>query len=43
MLIYYKDGFTYDSQPKIGKANISVVSKAKKEEFVDRLNAVFTA
>ena len=42
MLVYYKDGFTYDSMPKIGKANISVVSKAKKSEFVDRLNAVFT-
>ena len=42
MLVYYKDGFTYDSMPKIGKANISVVSKAKKHEFVDRLNAVFT-
>ena len=43
MLIYYKDGFTYDSMPTIGKPNLSVVSKAKKEEFVDRLNAVFTA
>ena len=41
MLIYYRDGFTYDSMPEIGKCNISVVSKAKKEEFVDRLNAVF--
>ena len=42
MLIYYKDGFTYDSMPKIGKCNISVVSRAKKDEFVERLNAVFT-
>ena len=42
MLIYYKDGFTYDSMPQIGTANISVVSRAKKSEFVDRLNAVFT-
>ena len=42
MLVYYKDGFTYDSMPKIGKPNISVVTRAKKEEFVDRLNAVFT-
>ena len=42
MLVYYRDGFTYDSMPKIGKANISVVSRAKKHEFVDRLNAVFT-
>ncbi len=41
MLVYYRDGFTYDSMPEIGKCNISVVSKAKKEEFVDRLNAVF--
>ena len=43
MLVYYRDGFTYDSMPKIGRANISVVSKAKKSEFVDRLNAVFTS
>ena len=42
MLVYYKNGFTYDSMPQIGKCNISVVSKAKKDEFVDRLNAVFT-
>ena len=42
MLVYYKAGFTYDSMPQIGEANISVVSKAKKHEFVDRLNAVFT-
>ena len=27
--------------PKIGKCNVSVVSKAKKSEFVDRLNAVY--
>ena len=43
MVIFYREGFTYDSMPKIGKCNISVVSKAKKSEFVDRLNAVFTA
>lgn len=42
MLVYYKAGFTYDSMPQIGEANLSVVSKAKKHEFVDRLNAVFT-
>ena len=42
MVIFYRDGFTYDSMPKIGKCNVSVVSKAKKPEFVDRLNAVFT-
>ncbi len=42
MLVYYKEGFAYDSMPQIGKCNISVVSKAKKSEFVDRLNAVFT-
>ncbi len=41
MVIFYREGFTYDSMPKIGKCNISVVSKAKKSEFVDRLNAVF--
>ncbi len=41
MVVFYKDGFTYDSMPKIGKANISVVTKAKKTEFVDRLNAAF--
>ena len=41
MVIFYRDGFTYDSMPKIGKCNVSVVSKAKKSEFVDRLNAVF--
>ncbi|MBQ3792556.1 MAG: nucleoside hydrolase [Clostridia bacterium] len=37
MVIFYRDGFTYDSMPKIGKANVSVVSKAKKELFVSRL------
>ena len=41
MVIFYKDGFTYDSMPKIGKCNVSVVTKAKKNEFVDRLNAVY--
>ena len=41
MVIFYREGFTYDSMPKIGKCNVSVVSKAKKREFVDRLNAVF--
>ncbi len=41
MVIFYREGFTYDSMPKIGKCNVSVVSKAKKSEFVDRLNAVF--
>ena len=42
MLIYYRDGYTYDSMPKIGKSNISLVTKIKKDEFIDRLNAVFT-
>ena len=41
MVIFYKDGFTYDSMPKIGKCNVSVVTKAKKNEFVDHLNAVY--
>ena len=41
MLIYYKDGITYDSMPKIGKANISLVSKIKKDEFIDRLREEF--
>ena len=41
MVIFYREGFTYDSMPKIGKCNVAVVSKAKKSEFVDRLNAVF--
>ena len=41
MVIFYREGFTYDSMPKIGQCNVSVVSKAKKNEFVDRLNAVF--
>lgn len=41
MVIFYKEGFTYDSMPKIGKANVAVVSKAKKTEFVERLNKVF--
>ncbi len=41
MVIFYKEGFTYDSMPKIGRCNVSVVSKAKKNEFVDRLNAAF--
>ncbi len=40
MVIFYRDGFTYDSMPKTGKCNVSVVTKAKKSEFVDRLNAV---
>ena len=43
MVIFYRQGFTYDSMPKIGECNVSVVSKAKKSEFVDRLNAVFRA
>ena len=41
MVIFYREGFTYDSMPKIGACNVSVVSKAKKTEFVDRLNKVF--
>jgi hypothetical protein len=41
MVIFYRKGFTYDSMPKIGECNVSVVTKAKKSEFVDRLNAVF--
>ena len=40
MVIFYKEGFTYDSMPKIGKANVSVVTKAKKDIFVSRLNEV---
>ncbi|MBQ1847087.1 MAG: nucleoside hydrolase [Clostridia bacterium] len=40
LVIFYKEGFTYDSMPKIGEANVSVVVKAKKNEFVDRLNEV---
>ena len=28
--------------PQIGRPNTSVVTKAKKAEFVDRLNRVFT-
>lgn len=40
MVIFYKDGFVYDSMPKTGKANVSVVSKAKKSEFAQRLNEV---
>jgi purine nucleosidase len=43
MVIFYKEGFTYDSMPKIGRCNVSVVSKAKKSEFVDRLNAVYSS
>ena len=42
MVIFYREGFTYDSMPKIGPCNVSVVSKAKKSEFVARLNAVFS-
>ena len=40
LVIFYKEGFTYDSMPKIGKANVSVVTKARKELFVSRLNDV---
>ncbi|MCR4793181.1 MAG: hypothetical protein K5871_10540 [Lachnospiraceae bacterium] len=42
MVFFYRDGFTYDSMPEIGQCNVSVVSKARKSEFVNRLNAVFT-
>lgn len=42
MVIFYKEGFTYDSMPKIGKANVSVVTKAKKKVFVKRLNEVLS-
>ena len=42
MVIFYKDGFIYDSMPKTGKPNVSVVTKAKKTEFVQRLNEVLT-
>ena len=42
MVIFYREGFTYDSMPQIGPCNVSVVSKAKKSEFVARLNAVFS-
>ncbi len=41
MVIFYREGFTYDSMPKIGACNVSVVSAEKKTEFADRLNAVF--
>ena len=37
MVIFYREGFTYDSMPKIGKANVSVITKAKKDIFVSRL------
>ncbi len=40
MVIFYKEGFTYDSMPQIGACNVAVVSKAKKPEFVERLNKV---
>ena len=40
MVIFYKEGFTYDSMPKIGTCNVSVVTKAKKREVVKRLNEV---
>ena len=43
MLIYYKAGFKYDSMPTIGEANLSVVSKVKTNEFVQRMNEVFTS
>ena len=39
MVIFYKSGFHYDSMPKIGECTVSVVTKAKKNEFVARLNA----
>lgn len=39
MVIFYKAGFHYDSMPKIGTCNVSVVTKARKDEFVCRLNA----
>ncbi len=41
MLVCYKDGMTCDSMPKVGKAHLRVVSKARKTAFVDRPNAVF--
>ena len=40
MVIFYRDGFVYDSMPKTGQPNVSVVTKAKKTEFVQRLNDV---
>ena len=40
-VIFYKEGFTYDSQPRIGACNVDVVTAAKKETFAERLNAVF--
>ncbi len=39
MVIFYKSGFHYDSMPEIGECTVSVVTKAKKSEFVERLNA----
>ena len=38
LVIFYKKGFTYDSMPQIGDANVSVVTKARKDIFVSRLN-----
>ena len=40
-VIFYKEGFTYDSQPKIGACNVDVVTKAKKDVFAKRHNEVF--
>ncbi len=40
MVIFYKEGFTYDSMPIIGEANVTVVTKAKKRIFVKRLNQI---
>ena len=42
MVIFYKEGFTYDSMPKVGKANVTVITKAKKKVFVDRLLKVLS-
>lgn len=39
-VIFYRQGFTYDSMPEVGVCNVDVVSKAKKDTFAARLNAV---
>lgn len=40
LVIFYKEGFTYDSMPKAGDANVSVVTRARKDIFVSRLNEI---
>ena len=40
LVIFYKEGFTYDSMPETGEANVTVITGAKKNEFVKRLNEV---